>query len=472
MHPALLPDHRRRRFRPTAAVFTGKIDGQSPDHCREAFRRRRHRAGAGRLHKKDDYFESDEYVLSSAVGHLLEIGDARGEEVKRGKWTFAHLPAIPSQFALKPIEKTETRLKLLTRLIKRKDVDALINACDAGREGELIFRYIVQHAKAKQPIQRLWLQSMTPAAIREGFETLRSDREMLPLADAARCRSESDWLVGINGTRAMTAFNSQVGRLPADDRRPRADADARHPGRARGEDQALRAARLLGSARHVRRQGRRIHRPLVRREASRRPTTTRAQRAERLWDEAKADAIRAKCEGKPGIVTEEAKPSTQSPPLLYDLTSLQREANGRFGFSAQDHAVARAGAVRKAQGAHLSADRFARAARGLHRHGQARRWSALDGLERLSRAFAKKIARREVGEAEQADLRQQQDLGSLRDHPDAAAAESAERGRAEALRPGRRALPRGVLPAGRIPRSRRASRASRASRSRPRARCW
>ena len=132
-------------------------------------------------------------------------------EVKRGKWTFAHLPVIPPHFDLQPIERNESRLKLLLKLIKRPDVDSLVNACDAGREGELIFRYIVQFAKAHKPIQRLWLQSMTPAAIREGFDHLRDDASMLPLADAAVCRSESDWLVGINGTRAMTAFNSKTG---------------------------------------------------------------------------------------------------------------------------------------------------------------------------------------------------------------------------------------------------------------------
>src|SRR5450759_3699292 len=161
--------------------------------------------------KKDDYFESDDYVLSSAIGHLVEIGMPEEEEVKRGKWSFANLPAIPSHFALKPIEKTESRLKLLVRLIKRKDVGALINACDAGREGELIFRYIVRFAGTKKAIQRLWLQSMTPKAIRDGFSALRSGVSMEPLADAATCRSESDWLVGINGTRAMTAFNSKSG---------------------------------------------------------------------------------------------------------------------------------------------------------------------------------------------------------------------------------------------------------------------
>ena len=165
----------------------------------------------GGFTKHDEYFESDSYVLSSAVGHLLEITVPEEYDVKRGKWSFANLPMIPPHFALNPIAKTESRLKVLTKLIKRKDVTALINACDAGREGELIFRLIAQHAKAKQSVQRLWLQSMTQNAIREGFSRLRSDADMMPLADAARCRSEADWLIGINGTRAMTAFNSKEG---------------------------------------------------------------------------------------------------------------------------------------------------------------------------------------------------------------------------------------------------------------------
>jgi DNA topoisomerase-3 len=165
----------------------------------------------GGFTRHDEYFESDQYVLSSAVGHLVEITVPEEYDVKRGKWSFAHLPMIPPHFDLNPIAKTESRLKVLNRLIKRKDVGMLINACDAGREGELIFRLIAQYAKAKQPIKRLWLQSMTPGAIREAFGHLREDREMMPLADAARCRSEADWLIGINGTRAMTAFNSKEG---------------------------------------------------------------------------------------------------------------------------------------------------------------------------------------------------------------------------------------------------------------------
>src|SRR5690242_4691087 len=140
----------------------------------------------GGFARKGDYYESDDYVLSSAVGHLLELVVPEEFDVKRGKWSFKHLPVLPPRFELSPLEKSEQRLNVLLRLMKRKDVSSLVNACDAGREGELIFRYIVQHARAKKPIERLWLQSMTPNAIREGFASLRKDKELLPLADAAK----------------------------------------------------------------------------------------------------------------------------------------------------------------------------------------------------------------------------------------------------------------------------------------------
>jgi DNA topoisomerase-3 len=165
----------------------------------------------GKFEKNVDFYENDQYVISSAVGHLLTIAVPEQFEVKRGKWTFANLPVIPPHFDLLPIEKNEARLKVLVKLIKRKDVTALVNACDAGREGELIFRYIVQYSKSDKPIQRLWLQSMTPPPSATALRSLRTDGEMIPLADAATCRSESDWLIGINGTRAMTAFNSKTG---------------------------------------------------------------------------------------------------------------------------------------------------------------------------------------------------------------------------------------------------------------------
>src|SRR5262245_7693395 len=165
----------------------------------------------GGFTRKGDYFESDRYVLSSAVGHLLELTLPPEHDVKKGKWSFAKLPVVPPHFDLAPIEKSEARLNVLLKLLKRKDVGTIVNACDAGREGELIFRYIAQYSKTKKPIERLWLQSMTQSAIRDGFAQLRQDRDLRPLADAAKSRSEADWLVGINGTRAMTAFNSKEG---------------------------------------------------------------------------------------------------------------------------------------------------------------------------------------------------------------------------------------------------------------------
>ncbi|MFZ9374780.1 MAG: toprim domain-containing protein, partial [Burkholderiaceae bacterium] len=170
---------------------------------------------AGKFEKHDEYFENERYVVTSAVGHLVEIQAPEQYDVKRGKWSFAHLPVIPPHFDLKPVDKTKTRLNAVVKLARRKDVSALINACDAGREGELIFRLIEQYAGSEKagkftplgkPVQRLWLQSMTPQAIRDGFDGLRSDKQMQGLADAARSRSEADWLVGINGTRAFTAF--------------------------------------------------------------------------------------------------------------------------------------------------------------------------------------------------------------------------------------------------------------------------
>ena len=288
----------------------------------------------GGFTKQKDFFESGDFVLSSAVGHLVEIGMPEEEEVKRGKWTFAHLPAIPSYFQLKPIEKTEDRLKALLRLLKRKDIDSLINACDAGREGELIFRYIVQYAKAKQPIKRLWLQSMTQGSIREGFKTLLPDEAKLGLADAAVCRSESDWLVGINGTRAMTAFNSKSGGF-----------QLTTVGRVQTPTLAIMVEREERIKAFRPRDFWEVHGSFSAAggdypgrwfdEKFKKNEDDEHLRPERLWDEAKARAIVTKCLGKIGVVEEESKPTSQASPLLFDLTSLQREANSRFGFSAK-----------------------------------------------------------------------------------------------------------------------------------------
>jgi len=288
----------------------------------------------GGFARKGDYFESNQYVLSSAVGHLLELIVPEAHEVKKGKWSFKNLPVIPPHFDLSPIEKNEARLNLLLRLMKRKDVAGLINACDAGREGELIFRYIAQHARAKKPIERLWLQSMTQQSIRDGFGKLREDKDMRPLADAAKSRSEADWLVGINGTRAMTAFNSKeggfylttVGRVQTPTLAimvEREDKIRAFTARAYWEVHA----RFEAKAGEY--PGRWLDPDFKKNDED------AERKAERLWDAASAARIVAACRGKKGIATEESKPATQISPLLFDLTSLQREANGRFGFPAR-----------------------------------------------------------------------------------------------------------------------------------------
>lgn len=289
----------------------------------------------GGFHKEKDYWESEQYVLSSAVGHLLELKAPEEYEVKRGKWSFANLPVIPPRFELQPIAKSEDRLKLLLRLAKRKDVDGLINACDAGREGELIFNYIVQYGKIDKPVQRLWLQSMTPQAIREAFAHLRSAEEMEGLRQAAVSRAESDWLIGINGTRAMTAFNSKsggfhlttVGRVQTPTLAMVVERErqirAFRPRPYWEVEATFRAAAGTYTGRWFD-------------EKFKKPEGDEHASPYRLWERERAEAIRDRVLDQPGVVEETAKPSTQIAPPLFDLTSLQREANARFGFSARN----------------------------------------------------------------------------------------------------------------------------------------
>ncbi len=290
----------------------------------------------GRFEKHEDYYENERYVISSAVGHLVQQALPTTADGKNLPWNFESLPVLPEEFALEPSEQKggKSRLAVLKRLMKRKDVTELINACDAGREGELIFRYIVQFCGVNKPVRRLWMQSMTDGAIREAFAGLRSDEEMRPLADAAYCRSESDWLVGINSTRAMTAFNSKFGGF-----------NKTPVGRVQTPTLALLAEREQEIADFVSEDyfevvgsfavaagvymGRWFDPAFKKREDK--PHA----RAERLWDRALAEAIAKRCEGQTASVEEKKKPVKQIAPQLYDLTSLQREANGRFGFSAR-----------------------------------------------------------------------------------------------------------------------------------------
>ena len=288
----------------------------------------------GGFERHDGYFENDQYVLSSSVGHLLTLFNP--DDVVRGKWSFTHLPAIPKNgFDIQPADKKSMeRLKLLVKLLKRKDVSSVINACDAGREGELIFRYIIQYAKVNKPIQRLWLQSMTKQAILDAFNNLRSDESMKPLEAAARSRAEADWLVGINGTRAMTAFNSKdggffktpIGRVQTPTLAIVFDREQKIR-QFESKDYWEVIATFVAAAGIY--EGRWIDKDF------KKDPNNPEKKENRLWSESEARTIIMACKNKTGTVSEESKPLSQSSPALYDLTSLQREANSRFGYSAK-----------------------------------------------------------------------------------------------------------------------------------------
>ncbi len=277
--------------------------------------------GAGR----DVYFENDNAVITSAVGHLVKLRMPMGPNGKKLPWNFTVLPAIPEHFDLDPIPDSEARLKQVLKLAKRKDIDRIVNACDAGREGELIFHYIMEIGKIQKPVQRLWMQSMTNNAILEAWDHLRSGDQMKPLADAAQCRSESDWLVGLNATRALTCFNSRHGGF-----------NITAAGRVQTPTLAILAAREAEIQAFKPTPYFEVHATFGVKageylgkwidEAWKKDDSAPLSKPERIWDQATADAIKSRCEGKTGVVSEEKKAQSQIAPQLYDLTTLQREA--------------------------------------------------------------------------------------------------------------------------------------------------
>jgi DNA topoisomerase III len=290
----------------------------------------------GKVPKKGEHYEDDRYVITSAVGHLVELEMPEDIDKKKyGFWRLETLPIIPEKFGLKPISDSKSRFDQIKKLLARKDIEQVINACDAGREGELIFDNIYRLAKSKLPVKRAWMQTMTPEGIREAFAKLRDGEQMSGLADAARSRSESDWLIGINGTRAITKrmFGSR-GRNVAT------------VGRVQTPTLGIVFTREL-EIRNF--QPRSYWRVTARFEVAKgayegvlqRPNYKKAEndehdRIDRFWDEAAAREAVAACAGHPlAGVTEEKKSSSQISPRLYDLTTLQREANNRFGLSAR-----------------------------------------------------------------------------------------------------------------------------------------
>lgn len=290
----------------------------------------------GKIPKKGDHFENDQYVISSAVGHLVELEMPEDIDKKKyGFWRLEMLPIIPEKFGLKPIADSKERFTHLKKLLARDDISEVINACDAGREGELIFAYLYQLAKSKLPVKRAWMQTMTTEGIQEAFKKLRDGAQMAGLESAARCRSESDWLIGINGTRALTKrmFGSRAGNVAS-------------VGRVQTPTLAIVFNRELEIRNFKPRPFWRVtaqfqvakgtYEGVYQRPDFKKSDTNEHDRVDRVWEQAKAEAVLAACQGKPlAAVREEKKASNQASPRLYDLTTLQREANGRFGLSAR-----------------------------------------------------------------------------------------------------------------------------------------
>ncbi len=290
-------------------------------------------AAFGGFREQDGFWESDRFVVTFSVGHIVELLAPEDIDPKYKRWTLDTLPILPEEFKLKQKSGAAERVRTIKKLLKRRDIDRVVNACDAGREGELIFREILEFLGDSKPVERLWLQSMTPAAIRSGFENLEPGEDYDNLGAAAACRSRADWLIGMNATRALTR------RLKG-----RRERTAWSAGRVQTPTLAILVGRELEILAH-------ISLPYWRLEARFRadheytgvwfdPDFQRREdqpdaRDDRIFEEHRARSIANAVEGQAGTARETRKPSRETAPPLFDLTSLQREGNRRYGWSAK-----------------------------------------------------------------------------------------------------------------------------------------
>jgi len=263
---------------------------------------------------KRSYLEGEQYIITWAIGHLIGLAEPDLYDEKYKKWRFGDLPIIPDDFKLLPNPRTKDQLQVIEELAARSN--ALVNACDAGREGQHIFSLIVRHLHLQQPVKRLWISDLTAETIRKGFDQLKDNTEYENLTQAARARSEADWLIGMNGSRAFTTKHNEllsVGRVQTPvlaliyDRQKQIEAfDS-----LKFYDITVFFSQETASYKGI-------------------------WQGERLTDPEKAEAIAAKVKGKTGAVASyEVKDTKEYPFKLYDLTLLQREANGKFSFSAK-----------------------------------------------------------------------------------------------------------------------------------------
>jgi DNA topoisomerase III len=291
--------------------------------------------------KGDGFLEGPEHVITWAVGHLVQLAEPEAYDAKYKSWRMADLPIVPDHFKLEVRdERSRKQMSVVTKQLGREDVGEVVNACDAGREGELIFAYLYEKAKAKKPVKRLWLSSMTNAAMKSALASLRPAEEFQSLEQAARSRSEADWIVGMNATRAATirlrsSFDGAVslGRVQT----PTLAIVARREEEIRAfkpepywlVDATFAADALDGDS------GERVYVGHFQAPPGGRAGSG-STKGPRIGTEQEAQAIVAACEGRPGTITKlEKKEQREKAPMLYDLTTLQREANNRFGFTAK-----------------------------------------------------------------------------------------------------------------------------------------
>src|SRR5271166_399296 len=296
----------------------------------------------GPFQKNEGYLEGPEHAITWAVGHLVQLAEPEAYDPKYKSWRMPDLPIVPSHFKLVVRdERSRKQMSVVSRQLGRDDVEEVVNACDAGREGELIFAYLYEKAKGKKPVKRLWLNSMTSAAMKSALAALHPAAEFERLEEAARSRSEADWIVGMNATRAATirlrsSFDGAVslGRVQT----PTLAIVARREEEIRAfkpepywlVDATFAAMGGLPDGEQA--EGERVY--VGHYQAP--PGSPGATKGPRVGTEEEALAIVAACEGRPGTITKlEKKEQREKAPMLYDLTTLQREANNRYGFSAK-----------------------------------------------------------------------------------------------------------------------------------------
>jgi DNA topoisomerase III len=294
----------------------------------------------GPFKKQEGYLEGPDHVVTWAVGHLVQLAEPEAYDAKYKSWRMADLPIVPDRFKLEVRdERSRKQMSVVTKQLGREDIDDVVNACDAGREGELIFAYLFEKAKAKKPVKRLWLNSMTTAAMRDALASLRPAEEFERLEQAARSRSEADWIVGMNATRAATirlrsSFDGAVslGRVQTPTlaivARREEEIKAFQPEPYWLVDATFAAGPLEGEQA----SGERAYVGHYQAPAGS-PGKTKGPR---IATEEEAQAIVGACTGRTGTITKlEKKEQREKAPMLYDLTTLQREANNRYGFSAK-----------------------------------------------------------------------------------------------------------------------------------------